>query len=251
MACTKKRMRPGEARIRGQKDPSNANGWWFVAAPSVSLQVQNADTARSVAIFAGQKKTSRGRDNRPMRILIDFFPIALFVAAYKLYDIYTATAVLMAATVLQTGLIYAIDRKLQTMQKVTLVLVVVFGVLTLALHDERFIKWKPTVLYASMAIVLGAALWIWKKNFLQILLGSQLSLPQAVWARLTVIWVAYFLFMAALNGYVAALYTTEQWVNFKLWGYAFPLVFIVGQGLYISRYIKEDPKEDPAIEEKS
>ncbi|MDP2743161.1 MAG: septation protein IspZ, partial [Hydrogenophaga sp.] len=101
-----------------------------------------------------------------MRFLIDFFPIALFVAAYKLHDIYTATAVLMLATLVQTGIIYAIDRKLQTLHKVTLVLVIVFGALTLVLQDERFIMWKPTVLYASMAIVLGAALWIWKKNFL-------------------------------------------------------------------------------------
>lgn len=175
-----------------------------------------------------------------MRFLIDFFPIALFVAAYKFGDIYTATGVLMAATVVQTGVIYAMDRKLQTLQKVTLVLVLVFGALTLLLHDERFIKWKPTVLYASMAIVLAAALWVWKKNFLQILLGSQLSLPEAVWARLTVMWVAYFLFMAGLNAYVAAFYSTEDWVNFKLWGYIFPVVFIVGQGLYISRYLKAD-----------
>jgi intracellular septation protein len=175
-----------------------------------------------------------------MRFLIDFFPIALFVAAYKLGDIYTATGVLMAATLLQTGLIYAIDRKLQTLQKVTLVLVIVFGALTLLLHDERFIKWKPTVLYASMAIVLAAALWVWKKNFLQILLGSQLTLPEAVWARLTVIWVVYFLFMAGINAYVAAYYSTEDWVNFKLWGYVFPVIFIVGQGLYISKYLKTD-----------
>lgn len=179
-----------------------------------------------------------------MRFLIDFFPIALFVAAFKLYDIYTATGVLMAATLLQTGIIYAIDRKLQTLQKVTLVLVIVFGVLTLALQDDRFIKWKPTVLYASMAIVLGAALWIWKKNFLQILLGSQLTLPTAVWARLTVIWIGYFLFMAVINGYVAAFYSTEDWVNFKLWGYAFPVIFIIGQGLYISRFISDDPSKN-------
>jgi intracellular septation protein len=125
------------------------------------------------------------------------------------------------------------------LQKVTLVLVIVFGMLTLALQDERFIKWKPTVLYMSMAIVLAAALWIWKKNFLQILLGSQLSLPDAVWARLTLIWVAYFVFMAGINGYVAAYYSTEDWVNFKLWGYVFPVIFIVGQGLYIARYLKE------------
>ena len=179
-----------------------------------------------------------------MRFLIDFFPIGLFVAAYKLHDIYVATAVLMAATVVHTGLIYAIDRKLQTLHKVTLLLVIVFGVLTLVLQDERFIKWKPTVLYASMALVLGAALWIWKKNFLQVLLGSQLSLPDPVWNRLTVIWIGYFLFMAALNGYVAALYSTEVWVNFKLWGYVFPVVFIIGQGLYIARHLKSDI-EDP------
>lgn len=175
-----------------------------------------------------------------MRILIDFFPIALFVVFYKLNDIYTATAVLMAATVVQTGLIFAIDKRLQMMQKVTLVLVLVFGVLTLLLQDERFIKWKPTVLYVSMAIVLAAALWIWKKNFLQILLSSQLQLPDPVWGRLTLIWVGYFLFMGALNGYVAANFTTDEWVNFKLWGYVFPVLFIVGQGLYIARYLKDD-----------
>ena len=172
-----------------------------------------------------------------MRLLIDFFPIALFFGAYKFYDIYVATGVLMAATLVQTGLIYAIDRRLQTMHKVTLVLVVVFGMLTLLLHDERFIKWKPTVLYGSMALVLGAALWGWGKNFLQMLLGSQLQLPAAVWSRLTVIWIGYFVFMAAINAYVAAYYSTEDWVNFKLWGYVFPVIFIVGQGLYIARYL--------------
>lgn len=175
-----------------------------------------------------------------MRILIDFFPIALFVAFYKLQDIYTATAVLMAATVVQTGIIYAMDKRLQMMQKVTLMLVLVFGVLTLMLQDERFIKWKPTVLYISMALVLAAALWIWKKNFLQILLSSQLHLPDPVWTRLTGIWIGYFVFMGALNGYVAANFTTDEWVNFKLWGYVFPVLFIVGQGLYIARYLKDD-----------
>lgn len=180
-----------------------------------------------------------------MRFLIDFFPIALFVAAYKLHDIYVGTGVLMAATVVQSALIYAIDKRLQTLQKVTLALVLVFGVLTLVLHDERFIKWKPTVLYISMAVVLAAALWIWQKNFLRMLLGTQLVLPPAVWDRLTAIWVVYFTFMGALNGYVALNYSTEDWVNFKLWGYAFPVVFIIGQGLYIARYLKDDGP-DPA-----
>lgn len=175
-----------------------------------------------------------------MRLLIDFLPIALFVLAYKLQGIYVATAVLMVATLVQTGVIYAIDKRLQNMHKVTLVMVLVFGTLTLVLQDERFIKWKPTVLYGSMALVLALALWLWKKNFLKMLLGSQLRLPDPVWNRCTVMWVVYFLFMAGINGYVAAYYTTEEWVNFKLWGYVFPVVFLVGQGIYLARYIKDD-----------
>jgi intracellular septation protein len=179
-----------------------------------------------------------------MRLLLDFFPIVLFFAAYKLQGIYVATAVIMAATLVQTGVVYALDRKLQNIHKITLVLVLVFGVLTLVLQDERFIKWKPTVLYAGMAVVLGAAMWGWKKNFLQMLLGSQLTLPQGVWSRLTVAWVGYFLFMAALNAWFAAYQTTEQWVNFKLWGYVFPVLFIIGQGLYIARHMKDEPRSE-------
>ncbi len=175
-----------------------------------------------------------------MRFLIDFFPILLFFGAYKLHDIYVGTAVLMAATVLQSAIIYALDRKLQTMQKATLALVLVFGALTLGLHDERFIKWKPTVLYAGMALGLAAALWGWKKNVLQLLLGSQLRLPTRVWAHLSWAWIAYFIFMAASNAYVAVFYSTEAWMDFKLWGYIFPVLFIVGQGLYVAPHLKDE-----------
>ena len=180
-----------------------------------------------------------------MKILIDFFPILLFFGAYKVYDIYVGTAVLMGATAVQMALIYAIDRKLQTMHRITLALVLVFGTLTLALHDERFIKWKPTVLYASMAIGLAVAVWVLKTNFLKIMLGSQLTLPDQVWMRLNGVWVGYSVFMALTNAYVAAFYSTEAWMNFKLWGYVFPLAFIVGQGIYISRYLVAEEVETP------
>ena len=175
-----------------------------------------------------------------MRFLIDFLPIVLFVGAYKLYDIYVATGVLMAATVVQMALIYALDRKLTTMHKITLLLILVFGSLTLVLQNELFIKWKPTVLYMAMAIGLSIALWTAKKNFLKLMLGSQLELPDPVWMRLNVVWIAYCLFMAVINGYVAAYFSTEAWVNFKLWGYIFPLAFIIGQGLYIAPHLKGD-----------
>ena len=175
-----------------------------------------------------------------MRLLLDFLPLVLFVGAYKYQDIYLGTAVLMAATTVQMAIIYAMDRKLQTMQKITLLLVLGFGALTLSLHDERFIKWKPTVLYAAIAVALAIAVWVMKKNFLKMLLGSQLELPDRIWHRLNLAWIVYSLFMAAINAYVAAYFSTEAWVNFKLWGYAFPLVFLIGQGLYISPYLKSE-----------
>ncbi|TSE34233.1 septation protein A [Tepidimonas charontis] len=175
-----------------------------------------------------------------MRLLIDFFPIVLFFLAYQWQGIYVATAVLMGATLAQTALIYAIDRRLQTLHKVTLLLVLAFGALTLILHDDRFIKWKPTVLYGAMALALAAAQGLWKKNVLQLLLGTQLRLPHSVWTRLTLAWVGYCLFMAALNAYVAAFFSTDAWVDFKLWGYIFPVLFLIGQGVYVARHLKDD-----------
>ncbi len=173
-----------------------------------------------------------------MKTLIDFFPLLLFFGAYKLYDIYAATAVLMAATVVQMGLVYAIDRRLQTIHKITLGLVLAFGALTLFLHDERFIKWKPTFLYAAMCLALAVALWVLRKNFLKMLLGSQLELPDRIWHHLNVAWVGYTAFMAAINAYVVLNYSTDDWVNFKIWGYVFPLAFIVAQGFYVAPHLK-------------
>ena len=181
-----------------------------------------------------------------MKILIDFFPILLFFGAYKLYGIYVGTAVLMAATVVQMGLIYAMDRRLQTMHKVTLALILLFGTLTLVLQDDRFIKWKPTVLYGAMSLALAVAVWVMKKNFLKMLLGSQLALPETVWQRLNVAWIVYCAFMSLINAYVVVNFSTEAWVDFKLWGYVFPLVFLVAQGIYVAPHIKGSDSDETA-----
>lgn len=181
-----------------------------------------------------------------MKLLLDFFPILLFFVSYKLSDIYTATAVLMAATTVQMAVIYLRERSLQTMHKVTLVLVLGFGAMTLGLHDERFIKWKPTVLYGGMALGLGLATWVFKKSPIKSLLGSQLELPDPVWNRLNLAWVLYCAFMGVANAYVAQNFTTEEWVDFKLWGYVFPLAFILGQGVYISRHMQASVDDGPA-----
>jgi intracellular septation protein len=182
-----------------------------------------------------------------MKTLFDLFPVLLFFGAYKLFDIYVATGVMMAATVLQSAYTYLRERSLPLMQKVTLIMVLAFGAVTLGLHDERFIKWKPTVLYICLAIGLAIAVFALRKNFLRALLGSQLELPDALWNRLNVAWIAYCAFMAALNAYVVLNYSTEEWVNFKLWGYVFPLAFIIGQGLYIAPHMKlaEEPEQAP------
>jgi intracellular septation protein len=175
-----------------------------------------------------------------MRLLLDFLPIAIFFGAYKYYDIYVATAVLMATTLVQTGVIYAIDRKIATLQKATLAMILAFGSLTLWLHDERFIKWKPTALYLAFALGLAIAVWAFKKSFVKHLLGSQLELPDHAWMRLNVAWIAFFVFLAAVNAYVAVYFSTEAWVNFKLWGYVFWVAFLVGQGIYVWPHLKDD-----------
>lgn len=175
-----------------------------------------------------------------MKLLLDFFPILLFFGAFKLYGIYVATGVLMAGTVVQMAIVYATEKRLQPMQKATLALILLFGTLTLVLHDDRFIKWKPTVLYGAMAVALAVALWAMRKNFLKMLLGSQLQLPERIWNQLNVAWIAYCVFMAAINAYVALYFSTDAWVNFKLWGYVFPIAFLVAQGLYIAPHLKSD-----------
>lgn len=185
-----------------------------------------------------------GRIILAMRMLIDFLPIALFFAIYKTVDIYAATAVLMLATLVQMAIIRRIEGKLSTMHRATLGLVLIFGALTLILRNEDFIKWKPTVLYAGMALGLAAATLIGQRNPLQKLLGTQLRLPTPIWVRLTWAWTLYFAFMSAVNAYVAHYFTTDAWVDFKIWGYVFPLVFILGQAIYISRHIQQDSEAE-------
>lgn len=175
-----------------------------------------------------------------MKILLDFLPLVLFFGTYKLYGIYAATAVIMAATVVQMAITYKLEGKLQLMHKAMLVLVLAFGALTLALQDDRFIKWKPTVFYTAIALGLALALWVWRKNVLKLMLGNQLELPDPLWYRLNLAWIVYSLFMAALNAYVVLYYSTDAWANFKLWGYVFPLAFIIGQGIYIAPHLKGD-----------
>jgi intracellular septation protein len=175
-----------------------------------------------------------------MKFLFDLFPVVLFFVAFKLFDIYVATAVAIAASFLQIGWLKWKRRKVDTMMWVTLIIIVVFGGATLALHDETFIKWKPTVLYWLFGIVIGGAELLFRKNLIRAMLGEQVRLPDGVWTRLNWSWAGFFVFMGAANLYVAYHFSTDAWVNFKLFGgMGLMLLFVLLQALFLARYIEE------------
>ena len=179
-----------------------------------------------------------------MKFLFDIFPVVLFFIAFKVYDIYVATAVAMGATFLQIGWVWLRHRKVDNMLWVSLAVIVVFGGATLLLQDETFIKWKPTVLYWLFAAVLAVAALAFRKNLIRAMMEAQVALPEVVWGKLLASWIAFFALMGALNLIVAFNFSTDAWVNFKLFGgIGLMLVFIVLQGLMLARHI-DDKKID-------
>ncbi|MDK3025075.1 septation protein A [Cupriavidus taiwanensis] len=179
-----------------------------------------------------------------MKFLFDLFPVILFFAAFKLADIYTATAVAIGATVLQIAWVWFRHRKVEPMQWVSLLIIAVFGGATLVLHNETFIKWKPTVLYWLFAAALLGSVLVWRKNLIRAMMEKQVSLPDPVWARLNVAWAGFFAAMGVLNLYVAYQFSTEAWVNFKLFGsMGLMLVFIVAQSVWLSRHMPENSRD--------
>jgi len=176
-----------------------------------------------------------------MKILIDFFPIALFFIAFKFAGIYVATAVAMLATLVQIGWVYAKHRKVEPMQWVSLAIITLFGGATLVFHDDTFIKWKPSILYWLMgSALLVGHIWF-KKNFLHSMMSAQLSLPDPIWLRLLWSWAAFFAIMGGINLWVAFNFDTDTWVNYKLFGsMGLMFVFVLAQGVYLNRYIQTD-----------
>jgi len=175
-----------------------------------------------------------------MKFLFDLFPVILFFIAFKVQGIYVATAVAIAASVGQIGWLWLRGRKIDTMLWVSLAIIVVFGSATLLLHDETFIKWKPTVLYWLFACVLGASEWLFRRNLIRKMLGEQIQLPETAWRRLNFSWVGFFACMGLLNLYVAFNFPTDTWVNFKLFGgMGLMLAFVIGQSLFLAKYVEQ------------
>jgi intracellular septation protein len=176
-----------------------------------------------------------------MQFLADYFPLLLFFAAFKLWDIYVATGVAIVASVAQIAYFRWRRGKVEVVHWLSLAIIVVFGGATLLLHDDTFIKWKPTVLYWLFAAILAVGRVGFHRNLIAALL-KDITLPDPVWARVTWIWVAFLLAMGGVNLYVATHYSTAAWVNFKVWG-AMVLFFLLAVGTVasVARYLPERP----------
>jgi intracellular septation protein len=190
-----------------------------------------------------------------MKQIAEFVPIALFFIVYQLkgqsislagwtheFDgIYSATAVLMAATVLQVVLVFAFTRKLEKRLIWLMLAVLVFGGATLFFHNQLFIQWKPTIFNWVLALAFGVSQFIGDKNLMERTLGSQIHLPKPVWKRLNLIWVSNFAIVGGLNLFVAYGFSEEAWVSYKLYSaIGFTLVLTILTALLISPHLKED-----------
>ncbi len=177
-----------------------------------------------------------------MKFLFDLFPVILFFLAFKLYDIFVATAVAIVAAIAQIGWLWFCRRQVDKMMWINLAIIVIFGSATLISQDETFIKWKPTVLYWLIATVLLFSNLIFRKNLIQAMLEKQIVLPLFIWDRLNLSWFGFFLTMGCINLYVAFSFSVDTWVTFKLFGATgLMLVFIIVQMMMIGKYLKDMP----------
>jgi intracellular septation protein len=189
-----------------------------------------------------------------MKFLFDVFPLLLFFAAFKVYGIYVATAVAIVASFAQVGYYWFRHRRFETMHLITLAVIVVFGGLTLALHNDTFIRWKPTILYWIFAVLVLGSHFVGEKTAMERMLGNQLTLNAQVWRYYNLSWGLFFIIAGALNLYVAFFYAPDQaesvrqatWVNFKVFGLlGLTLAFAFIQALFLARYFKApDDGED-------
>lgn len=180
-----------------------------------------------------------------MKLLFDLFPVILFFAVFKTWGVFAATAAAIIATFAQVAWVKYRHGKVDTMLWVSLGIITVFGGATLLLHDETFIKWKPTVLYWFFAATLLFSSILFKKNLLRALLQDKMSLPDPVWHNLNLAWSGFFAALGILNLYVAFNYSLDTWVDFKLFGATgIMLVFILAQAAILSKYVEEDKKEE-------
>lgn len=180
-----------------------------------------------------------------MKPFLEFFPIVLFFVTYKLYDIYTATAVAIVATITQVIVYWFMYRKVETMQWITLGLILVMGGATLYLQDEQFIKWKLTIIEWLFGAAFLTSQFLGNKTFIERMMGANLELPAPIWKRLNLSWAIFFFSVGTINLYVMSHYSTDDWVSFKTFGVpGLMTVFIVVQMALIYKYLPQTESKD-------
>jgi intracellular septation protein len=193
------------------------------------------------------KPTSKPQLNPVLKLVLDLGPLLIFFAANSRFGIFAATGAFMAAILIALGVAYALTRHLPIMPLVTAIVVVVFGTLTLVLHDELFIKVKPTIIYVLFGGVLLAGL-AFGKSLLGVVFDSVFHLTEEGWRKLTLRWALFFLVLALMNEIVWRTQTTDVWVSFKVFGVV-PLTFLFAALQYplLTKYAAPEPAE-PAQE---
>ncbi len=175
-----------------------------------------------------------------MKLLFDFFPILLFFIAYKIFGIFIATAVAMGASFLQVVFFWFKNHRIEPTHLITLILILFLGGATILLHDAMFIKWKPTAVYWIFALLFLSTQFIGNRPLIQRLLDKKINLPKFIWKRLNLIWGIFFALMGIANLYVVYNFSTNAWVNFKLFGtLGLTILFVLLQSFYIARYIEK------------
>ncbi|HEY0269132.1 MAG TPA: septation protein A [Methyloradius sp.] len=204
-----------------------------------------------------------------MKFLFDLFPVILFFGVFKWAEghgdaavglishyfssiipngtvteaqapILLATGVAILASLAQIGWLLVRKHKIDGMLWVSLAIIVIFGGATIYFRDDTFIKWKPTILYWCFAMGLLGSYLFFGKNLIRSMMEKQIALPDAIWKKLNVTWVVFFLVMGIINLYVAFNYSLNAWVNFKLFGgMGLMFVFVIVQSLFLSKYMKD------------
>jgi intracellular septation protein len=208
-----------------------------------------------------------------MKLLLDFLPLVFFFVTYKAAEshkdqaialanqylgsfvrggpitgleapILLATVVVIVTTLVLVAIMKLRGHQLDKLLWVNVGIVTVLGLATVWFRNETFIKWKPTLIYWMMGLAFAFSERFTGQNLLHTLVGKETDVPLPVWRRLSWAWGGFFGFMGVLNLYVAYHYSTDTWVNFKLFGsMGLMIVFVVGQGIYLSRHIKPQPPE--------
>jgi intracellular septation protein len=179
-----------------------------------------------------------------MKLFFDLLPIIIFFVAYKIYNIYVATAFAIGAVIGQIGITLLRKQRPDMMQWITLAMIIILGGATLLFRNELFIKWKPTVVYWVLGLIFALSHFFTPKTLVQKMLEKSLNLPNKAWVLLNRTWYCFFFFMGALNLFVVYTFDTDTWVNFKLFGtLALTIVFVLIQGILVSKFLPSQPQE--------